>query len=68
MCATAHFDDIREHVTVTRHDKRDAIRHMIENRALTTVFQPIWDLDTSTLLGLEGRVPGGRCQQRVLRL
>ena len=48
-----HFDDIREHVVITTSDKLDAVRRLIDERAVTTVFQPIWDLDAGRLLGLE---------------
>lgn len=49
----AHFDDIRERVFVTTSEKKEAVRRLIEEGRLTTVFQPIWNLDTRTLLGVE---------------
>lgn len=49
----AHFDDIRSRVAVISPEKRSAVRRLIEERLLTTVFQPIWDLSTDTLVGLE---------------
>ena len=49
----AYFDDIREHVVVTTSEKKEAVRRLIEQGRLETVFQPIWDLDAETLLGVE---------------
>jgi diguanylate cyclase (GGDEF)-like protein len=49
----AHFDDIRERVFVTTSEKKEAVRRLSEEGRLTTVFQPIWNLDTRTLLGIE---------------
>ena len=50
---SAHFDDIRERVVVTTSEKKDSVRRLIDEGRLQTVFQPIWDLDTETLLGVE---------------
>jgi diguanylate cyclase (GGDEF)-like protein len=50
---TAHFDDIRERVVVTTSEKKEAVRRLIDERCLETVFQPIWNLDAETLLGVE---------------
>ena len=49
----AHFEDIREQVVVTTSEKKDAGRRLIEEGRLTTVFQPIWNLDAEELLGVE---------------
>jgi len=49
----AHFDDIRERVVVTTSEKKDAVRRLIEEGRLQTLYQPIWDLDAETLLGVE---------------
>jgi diguanylate cyclase (GGDEF)-like protein len=49
----AHFDDIRERVFVTTSEKKDAVQRLIEEERLTTVFQPIWNFDAETLLGVE---------------
>ena len=49
----AHFDDIRERVVVTTSEKKDAVMRLIEEGRLETVFQPIWNLDAETLLGVE---------------
>jgi diguanylate cyclase (GGDEF)-like protein len=48
-----HFDDIRERVVVTTSEKKEAVRRLIEEGRLTTVFQPIWDFASETLLGVE---------------
>jgi diguanylate cyclase (GGDEF)-like protein len=49
----AHFDDIRERVFVTTSEKKEAVQRLIEEERLTTVFQPIWNFDAETLLGVE---------------
>ena len=49
----AHFDDIRERVVVTTSEKKEAVRRLIDEGRLTTVFQPIWNFDAETLLGVE---------------
>jgi diguanylate cyclase (GGDEF)-like protein len=49
----AHFDDIRERVFVTTSEKKEAVRRLIDEGRVTTVFQPIWNLDAKTLLGVE---------------
>jgi diguanylate cyclase (GGDEF)-like protein len=49
----AHFDDIRERVAVISPYKRTAVRRLIEEQRLTTVYQPIRDLSRDTLIGLE---------------
>jgi diguanylate cyclase (GGDEF)-like protein len=49
----AHFDDMRDRVFVTTSEKKEAVRRLIEERRLTTVFQPIWDFEAGALVGLE---------------
>jgi diguanylate cyclase (GGDEF)-like protein len=49
----AHFDDIRHEVAVIGADKRAAVRRLIEEGRLTTLYQPIWDFSEETLLGVE---------------
>jgi diguanylate cyclase (GGDEF)-like protein len=49
----AHFEDIRERVIVTTSEKKEAVAQLIEEGRLETVFQPIWNLDTETLIGVE---------------
>jgi diguanylate cyclase (GGDEF)-like protein len=49
----AHFDDIRDEVSVISAEKRAAVRRLIEEGHLTTAYQPIWDVSRATLLGVE---------------
>jgi diguanylate cyclase (GGDEF)-like protein len=49
----AHFDDVSGDVTVIGIDKRAAVRSMIEDRRVTTVYQPIWNLAEDTVMGIE---------------
>jgi diguanylate cyclase (GGDEF)-like protein len=49
----AHFDEIRDRVIVTTSERREAVRRLIDEGRLTTVFQPIWNFDGGTLLGVE---------------
>jgi diguanylate cyclase (GGDEF)-like protein len=51
--SVAHFEDIRETVVITTSDTRESVRRMIDEGGLTAAYQPIWDLDSGTLLGLE---------------
>src|SRR3954470_10264740 len=48
-----HFDDVRDRVAVTRPDEVRALHRLLEDGALTTAFQPIWNLGAGTLLGVE---------------
>lgn len=50
---TAEFGQIRERVTVTSAEKKQAVRDLIDTGQLTSVYQPIWNLKTQTLLGVE---------------
>ena len=47
------FEEIRDRVSVTTTSKREAVRALVEERRLTTVFQPIWDFGSGELLGIE---------------
>ena len=49
----AHFDDIRDNVTVTTSHASAAVRRLIDEHGITTVFQPIRNLADNSLLGLE---------------
>lgn len=49
----AHFDEIRDQVVITTSARTDLVRRLIDEERLTTVFQPIWDLDSQGLLGME---------------
>jgi len=48
-----HFQDIRERVVVTTAEKKEAVARLIEEGRIETLFQPIWNLDAQTLLGVE---------------
>jgi len=48
-----HYEDIRERVVVTTSEKKEAVVRLIEEGRLETLFQPIWNLDAQTLLGVE---------------
>ncbi len=48
-----HFEDVRERIVVTTSEKREAVRRLVDEGRLTTVFQPIWNLETGTLIGVE---------------
>ena len=48
-----HFEDIQERVVVTTSEKKEAVVRLIEEGRLETLFQPIWNLDAQTLLGVE---------------
>ncbi len=50
---SAHFEDIRERVVVTSTEQKEAVRALIDEGGLTTVFQPIWDFTAERLLGIE---------------
>jgi diguanylate cyclase (GGDEF)-like protein len=47
------FDEIRDQITVTTAGQKDAVRRLIDEAALSTVFQTIWDFKTGELLGIE---------------
>jgi len=47
------FDDIRDRVVITTSESTDAVRRLIDEAGLRTVLQPIWDLGSQTLLGVE---------------
>jgi diguanylate cyclase (GGDEF)-like protein len=47
------FDEIRDHVSVTTTSKREAVRALVTEKRLTTVFQPIWDFGSGELVGVE---------------
>jgi diguanylate cyclase (GGDEF)-like protein len=48
-----HFEDVREQVVVTTSEKKEAVRRLLDEGRLSTVFQPIWNLDAETLIGVE---------------
>jgi diguanylate cyclase (GGDEF)-like protein len=47
------FDDIRETVVITTGAKVCALHQLLEERDIGVAFQPIWDLDGGTLIGVE---------------
>jgi diguanylate cyclase (GGDEF)-like protein len=47
------FEEIRDHVSVTTAGKREAVRGLVADQRLTTVFQPIWNFSSGELLGIE---------------
>ncbi len=47
------FDDVRDLVAITTTEKRDGLRNFLAEGLLTTLMQPIWDLSTDRLIGLE---------------
>jgi diguanylate cyclase (GGDEF)-like protein len=49
----AHFDDLRGQIAVVGADKRAAVRRLLEEQRLTTVYQPIWNIADGTLVGSE---------------
>lgn len=48
------FSDISEHATILTPQKAHAVRVLINDRALDVAVQPIWDLESGHLVGLEG--------------
>ena len=50
---SAHYEDIRERVVVTSTEQKEAVRALIDEGGLTTVFQPIWDFAAERVLGVE---------------
>jgi EAL domain-containing protein (putative c-di-GMP-specific phosphodiesterase class I) len=48
-----HFDEIRGEVTVSTSGKREALRRMIDEGGLTSALQPIWDLRSERIIGIE---------------
>ncbi len=47
------FEEIRERVSVTTGSKREAVRGLVAEQRLSTVFQPIWNFGSGELLGIE---------------
>jgi diguanylate cyclase (GGDEF)-like protein len=48
-----HFDEIRDEVVITTSARTDQVRRLIDEARMHMVYQPIWDLDSQRLLGLE---------------
>jgi len=49
----AHFDEIRDDVVIATSGRTDLVRALIDEARLSTVYQPIWDLESDRLLGVE---------------
>jgi diguanylate cyclase (GGDEF)-like protein len=56
---SAHFEDIRGRVAVTSTAQKEAVRALLEQGRLETVFQPIWDFTAERLLGVEALMHPG---------
>ncbi|MCZ4492602.1 MAG: hypothetical protein JWP53_1533 [Conexibacter sp.] len=48
-----HFDEVRDQVVITTSARTDRVRELIDQERLSAVYQPIWDLDSQRLLGIE---------------
>ncbi len=48
-----HFDEIGTEVTLASKERQQALIQMIDHAAIGSCYQPIWDLEDGTLLGLE---------------
>jgi diguanylate cyclase (GGDEF)-like protein len=48
-----HFDDVRTEVVITTSDKLNAIHQLLEEKRLDVAYQPIWNLQSGELLGVE---------------
>jgi diguanylate cyclase (GGDEF)-like protein len=51
--ATAHFDDIRDEVVISTSTNAEAVRRLLSEGTISTLFQPIWNLSSGELLGIE---------------
>jgi diguanylate cyclase (GGDEF)-like protein len=49
----AHFDEIRDQAVIITSAKTDMVRRLIDEARVSTVYQPIWDLESQRLLGIE---------------
>jgi diguanylate cyclase (GGDEF)-like protein len=48
-----HFDEIRDQVVITTSARTDIVRRLIDEARLSTLFQPIWDIESRRLVGIE---------------
>lgn len=51
--AIVSYAEIREHVSITTPEKIGAVRDILSAGHMAVAFQPIWDLNGSSLLGVE---------------
>ena len=49
----SYFEDISEHVVITTSDERDAAHRLIDEGGVMMAYQPIWNLATGELIGVE---------------
>jgi diguanylate cyclase (GGDEF)-like protein len=49
----ANFAELEDPVVVDTAEKKEAVRRLLEEKRLTIDFQPIWNIDAETLLGVE---------------
>jgi diguanylate cyclase (GGDEF)-like protein len=47
------YEEIRDRVAITTTAKREAVRRLVDEQRFETVFQPIWNLASGELVGLE---------------
>jgi diguanylate cyclase (GGDEF)-like protein len=48
-----HFDEIRGQIVITTSARTDQVRRLIDEARMSAVYQPIWDLGSERVLGLE---------------
>lgn len=47
------YEEIRDRVAITTSAKREAVRRLVSEQRLASVFEPIWNLASGELIGLE---------------
>jgi EAL domain-containing protein (putative c-di-GMP-specific phosphodiesterase class I) len=47
------YEEVHDKVAITTTAKREAVRRLVEEQRFETVFQPIWNLASGELVGLE---------------
>jgi diguanylate cyclase (GGDEF)-like protein len=50
---SAHFAEVQDRLVVSSVEKKEAVRRLLEDERLSVEFQPIWNIDSETLLGVE---------------
>jgi EAL domain-containing protein (putative c-di-GMP-specific phosphodiesterase class I) len=51
--ATVSFEEIRDQALVASWAQAQSVRKLLSERQIQVAFQPIWDIDTGTILGYE---------------